>query len=268
MPIKVLLVEDNPTDSALIQRMLAQAGVKDANARSFDVECADYLSITLARLAAGEVDVVLLDLSLPDSQGLKTFTEVRARAAQMPVVVLSGTDDEALAVEAVSQGAQDYLVKGHVDGFSLVRAIRYALERKQAEVQREAALEALKKERDFTFAVLDTLSALVIVLDSEGCIVRFNHACEEMTGYSADEAIGKYLWDLLLLPEEVESVKVVFKSLLTGVLSNQHENYWVAEDGERRLIAWSNTAIRDQQGWVEYVIGTGVDVTRRLQAEE
>ena len=230
MPIKVLLVEDNPTDADLIQRMLAQASIKDASARSFDLECADHLSTALKRLTAGGIDVVLLDLTLPDSQGLKALTEVRTQAAPVPVIVLSGIDDEALAIEAVSQGAQDYLVKGHVDGFSLARAIRYAIERKQAE-------EALKRERDFIFAVLDTLSALVIVLDPEGRIVRFNHACEEMTGYSADEAIGKYLWDLLLLPEEVESVKVVFKSLLTGVLSNQHENYWVAEDGERRLIA-------------------------------
>ncbi len=268
MPIKVLLVEDNPADADLIQRMLAQASIKDANARPFELECADRLSAALKRLTAGEIDVVLLDLSLPDSQGLKAFAEVRTQAAQVPVVVLSGLDDEALAIEAVSQGAQDYLVKGHVDGFSLARAIRYAIERKQAESQREAAREALRRERDFTFAVLDTLSALVIVLDPEGRIVRFNHACEEMTGYSADDAIGKLLWDLLLLPEEVESVRVVFKSMLTGVLSNQHENYWVAEDGERRLISWSNTTIRDRQGQVEYVIGTGVDITRRRQAEE
>jgi two-component system sensor histidine kinase/response regulator len=261
MPIKVLLVEDNPADADLIQHMLAQAGIKDASAGSLDLERADCLSVGLERLIAGGLDVVLLDLSLPDSQGLEAFTQVRTQSPQVPVVVLSGIDDEALAIEAVSKGAQDYLVKGHVDGFSLARAIRYAIERKQAE-------EALRRERDFTFAVLDTLSALVVVLDPEGRIVRFNHACEEMTGYSADEAIGKLLWDLLLLPEEVEPVKVVFKSLLTGVLSNQNESYWVAEDGERRLIAWSNTAIRDQRGQVEYIIGTGVDITRRRHAEE
>jgi two-component system sensor histidine kinase/response regulator len=268
MPIKILLVEDNPADAELIQHMLAQASREDAQASSFGLECADLLSTALERLAAGGIDAVLLDLSLPDSQGLMAFTKVHTQAAHTPVIVLSGMDDEALAVEAVRQGAQDYLVKGHVDGFSLARAIRHAVERKQAESQRETALEALRKERDFTFAVLDTLSALVIVLDSEGRIVRFNHACEEMTGYSGDEAIGKYIWDLLLLPEDVEPIKVVFRSLLTGVLSNQHENYLVAEDGERRLIAWSNTAIRDQQGRVEYIIGTGVDITRRRQAEQ
>jgi two-component system sensor histidine kinase/response regulator len=268
MPIKVLLVEDNPADAELIQHMLTQANRKGADAGSFDVECADHLSTALERLAAGGIDVVLLDLSLPDSQGLMAFIGVRTQAAHVPVIVLGGIDDEALAIEAVSQGAQDYLVKGHVDGFSLARAIRYAIERKQAESQRGAALEALRRERDFTFAVLDRLSALVIVLDPEGRIVRFNHACEETTGYSADEVIGKYMWDLLLLPEEVEPVKVVFKSLLTGVLWNQYENYWVAEDGERRLITWSNATIRDRQGRVEYVVGTGVDVTRRRQAEE
>ncbi len=126
--IKVLLIEDNPGDVCLIRETLAEVrGVR------FDMECVDRLSTGLERLAAGGVDVVLLDLGLPDSLGLDTFTTVNTQALQVPILVLTGLDDEVLAVQAVQQGAQDYLVKGQVDGNLLVRAMRYAIERKRAE---------------------------------------------------------------------------------------------------------------------------------------
>jgi PAS domain S-box-containing protein len=98
--------------------------------------------------------------------------------------------------------------------------------------------------------------------------VRFNRACERTTGYSFDEARGRLLWDLFLIPEEVESVKAVFEELRAGQFPNEYENYWVTKDGRRRLISWSNTALLGADGAVEYVIGTGIDVTDRKQAEE
>ncbi len=134
--INILLIEDSPDDAFLIQEMLAQAG------REFELARADRLSTGLARLAEDGVDVVLLDLGLPDSQGLKTFVKVCAQAPDVPIVVLTGLDDEELAVEAVAQGAQDYLVKGQVEGHLLARAIRYAIERKRME-QREKHLTAV-----------------------------------------------------------------------------------------------------------------------------
>ncbi|MGA9348777.1 MAG: ATP-binding protein [Anaerolineae bacterium] len=132
-PIKVLLIEDNPGDARLIREMLAE--VRGA---AFDVECADHLSTGLEHLAEGGIDVTLLDMSLPDGQGLDTFVCAHTQASGVPIVVLTGLDDEALAVQAVQKGAQDYLVKGRVDGYSLTRAIRYAIERQRAE-------EALKE---------------------------------------------------------------------------------------------------------------------------
>jgi two-component system cell cycle sensor histidine kinase/response regulator CckA len=127
-PINVLLVEDNPGDARLIQEMLAEAG-----GALFDLGCADRLSTGLERLAVGDINVVLLDLGLPDSRGLDTFVRVRTQAPDVPIVVLTGLDDEALAVQAVEAGAQDYLVKGQVDSNPLARALRYAIERKRAE---------------------------------------------------------------------------------------------------------------------------------------
>jgi signal transduction histidine kinase len=126
--MKILLIEDNPGDTRLIREMLAEV-----RSGTLVLECADRLSTGLERLAAGGIDVVLLDLSLPDGQGLDTFVRAHAQTPEVPVVVLTGLDDEALAVQAVREGAQDYLVKGHVDGYSLTRAIRYAIERQRAE---------------------------------------------------------------------------------------------------------------------------------------
>ncbi|MEH2179055.1 GAF domain-containing protein [Nostoc sp.] len=135
-------------------------------------------------------------------------------------------------------------------------------------IERKKTEETLNQERNFISAVLDTVDALVIVLDSQGQIVRFNHACEQITGYSFDEVRGRYSWNLFLPPEEVEPVKAVFDQLRSGQLSNNYENYWVMKDGSRRLIAWSNTILKDYQGCVEYIVGTGIDITNAKRTQQ
>ena len=129
-PIKVLLIEDNPGDARLIREMLAEA-----RGTPTEVECADHLSPGLKRLAAGDIDVLLLDLSLPDGQGLDVCMRARREAPDAPIVVLTGLDDEVMAARTLQIGAQDYLVKGQVDSRLLLRSIRYAIERKQAQEQ-------------------------------------------------------------------------------------------------------------------------------------
>jgi len=130
------------------------------------------------------------------------------------------------------------------------------------------AEKAIARERDFTSAVLSTVGALVVVLDTEGRIVRFNRACEHSTGYAFDEVKGVPFWDIFLIPEETEAVKAVFAELRAGQFPNEHENYWVAKDGTLRFIHWSNTALCSADGSVEYVIAAGNDVTDRRKAEE
>jgi PAS domain S-box-containing protein len=137
--------------------------------------------------------------------------------------------------------------------------------------ERNLTEESLKQERNFISAVLDTVSALVIVLDSEGRIVRFNQACERTTGYSFEEVRGRYFWNLFLPPEEVEPTKAIFDHLITGNKLKEYENYWITKDGSQRLIAWSSTILQDYEGAVEYIIGTGIDITetqRGKQAEQ
>ena len=129
--IHVLLVEDNPGDARLIRRMLADATAGGPDSPPFDVTCVDTLAGGVRSVHAGKSDVILLDLSLPDSQGLSTLARMQAAAPAVPVVVLTGLADESAALAAVQNGAQDYLVKGHVDPYALSNSIRYARERKQ-----------------------------------------------------------------------------------------------------------------------------------------
>jgi DNA-binding NarL/FixJ family response regulator len=125
-----LLVEDNPGERRFLQELLKnQTGTGDL----FQVECTERLATAILRLGVGDIDVILLDLSLPDSQGEETFAKVKACAPDVAIVVLSGLDDEAMALRMVKGGAQDYVPKRQVNADMLARTIRYAIERKRVE---------------------------------------------------------------------------------------------------------------------------------------
>jgi PAS domain S-box-containing protein len=133
--------------------------------------------------------------------------------------------------------------------------------------RQKKAEEDLTKEHDFVSTVLDTVGSMVLVLTRDGRIVRFNRTCEEVSGYSFEEVRERFVWDFLIPPEQVEGVKNVFSALTAGMFPNKHENCWIAKDGQRRLIAWTNTALPAAEGSVEYVIATGIDITARRNAE-
>ena len=137
--VKILLIEDNQADARLIRVLLSRS--RDI---FFEVEHAPNLAAGLARLSRGDIDMVLLDLMLPDSRDLETFDQVYAHDPDVPVVVLSGLSDVSLGIKAVQEGAQDYLVKGEVDGPSLERSIRYSIERQRMRSDQEHATMELQ----------------------------------------------------------------------------------------------------------------------------
>jgi signal transduction histidine kinase len=141
--IKILLIDDNPGDAKLIKTMLQEAVTGDFFNTLFELRYSEKLSTGLKYINECEIDVILLDLYLQESQGMETFYKTQEKASMLPIIVLTGLDDEKLALQALHEGAQDYLVKGELDNNLLVRSIRYAIERKKVEEDKEKMNEIL-----------------------------------------------------------------------------------------------------------------------------
>jgi PAS domain S-box-containing protein len=130
------------------------------------------------------------------------------------------------------------------------------------------AEESLQEERNVLSAILDIVGALIVVLDPDGRIVRFNRSCEETTGYSFAEVRGRYVWDLFLMPEEVDNFKSIFQQPNSAQPRGDYETYWLKRDGTPRLITWSSTILAGKNGETSHVIVTGIDITERKRLEK
>jgi diguanylate cyclase (GGDEF)-like protein/PAS domain S-box-containing protein len=178
--IKVLLlVEDNPADARLLREMFNEQGAH--NTELIHVEC---VSEAEKYLETGAVDIIVLDLGLPDAQGMGAVRRTHVAAPRVPLVVLTGLDDELVAAEALQEGAQDYLIKGQIDARGLLRSLRYAVERKVAE-------EALFLEKERAQVTLNSIGDAVACTDTSGNISFLNLIAEKMTGWSSEDAAGR-----------------------------------------------------------------------------
>ncbi|KKL17770.1 hypothetical protein LCGC14_2482210, partial [marine sediment metagenome] len=231
----VLLVEDSRTDARLITKMLAAAPGK-----GLVVESVNTLSAGLGRLSAGGVDIVLLDLNLPDSHGLDTVRSTTAHAPDMPIVVMTSSDDETLAAKAVGEGAQDYLVKGQVDSARLLRAMRYAIERKRA---RQAIVAS---EARFHSMIRDNADGIVVV-DRAGLVRYLNPAARSLFGPEAERMLGQP-FELPITAGEATEVEI-------------------AGLGGTVAVAAMRVAEMDWEGEAAHIVSLR-DVTARTRAEE
>src|SRR6267378_1177954 len=181
MPAKILLIENDRAAAKEIRAALAAAG-----GASFDMEWVRQLSEGIERLSKKGIAAVLLELFLPDSQGLETFDKLFIAAPDIPILIFGGNSNEALAKEAVARGAQDYLLAGHLDSYSLPRALRNAIERKAVE-------DALYIEKERAVVTLNSIGDAVLCTDISGNITYLNLVAETMTGWCREEATGKPL---------------------------------------------------------------------------
>jgi len=181
----VLLVEDNPGDALLLRRMFREEGF-----RGMEVVHVESMREAKICLAANAIDIVLLDLGLPDAHGLDALRQARIASPHMPLVVLSGLDDDSVALQAMQEGAQDYLTKGQIEPRELLRAMRYAVERKVIE-------ETLFTEKERAQVTLDSIGDGVVCADIEGNITFLNLVAETLTGWSFLEVNGRPIAEVL-----------------------------------------------------------------------
>jgi diguanylate cyclase (GGDEF)-like protein/PAS domain S-box-containing protein len=181
----LLLVEDNPGDARLLREMFNEEGW-----RNIELMRAETMVEAERILRLRWVDAILLDLGLPDVQGLGAVRRAHAAAPRIPLVVLTGLDDESLAGQALKEGAQDYLIKGQIEMRGLIRALRYAIERKSME-------EALFVEKERAQVTLNCIGDAVVCTDITGNISFLNLVAEKMTGWSRQEAAGRPIAEVL-----------------------------------------------------------------------
>ena len=255
----ILLVEDNPGDVDLIREYLgdSSAGLQ------FAVTQCDSLASALERLRSDTVDVILLDLGLPDSQGLETFMKMHEHVPSIPVIVLTGLDDMELSLQAVKAGAADFLTKGRVDGDILMRAIRYAIER-------TASLAQLKEEKNTAQRYLDIAGVMMVAIDQTGDVVLVNKKACEILGHTEGEILGKNWFDNFLPTRYREEISSLSGRLLAGDSKQDqyHENPILTRTGEERWISWTNTVVTDANGTITGHLSSGEDITERKRAQE
>jgi PAS domain S-box-containing protein len=253
--IRVLLVEDNPADVVMLREALARDPLS-----SFQLVLAERLSQGLGRLQEQRVDAMLLDLGLPDSQGLATFEAVNRQAPEVPVVVLSGLLDEQVAVQAVQAGAQDYLVKGPSGWDIVARAIRYAIERQQA--------RATLRAREQHFRALIEQSADAIALLTADCTILYeSQAATRILGFRQEELVGHSISEFLH-PDDHTFCDELFGQVLqqprTPIITQFRLRH---TDGTWRWVEATATDLLDEPS-VHAIVMNYRDITARKQAEE
>ena len=134
--------------------------------------------------------------------------------------------------------------------------------------QLDQAQEMLVKERNFVSAILETTGALVVLFDGQGRFIRINDAFEKTTGFSIIDIVGKFFWDVLLVPEDVKHIKEIFNKITGGEFPVEYQSKIISRDSKHRSIVWSMTALKEEKGPIEYIIGSGIDITDSLKARE
>jgi len=255
LQIRILLLEDNDADVILLQEAL-----RDDPLAAFECQVTDRLSVGMRLAQEQRFDAVLLDLGLPDSQGLATFEKMHVCIPALPIVVLSGVSDEQLAIQAVQAGAQDYLVKG-MDGFRVAaRAIRYAIER----YKMQAALHA--SEHRFR-ALIEHNSDAIIMVSGAGEILYESPATSRIMGYEPAERVGHDAFELLH-PEERERFFELFSQLVRQPeISMTAQFRQIHKNGTVRWAEGTATNLLNEPD-VQAVIVNYRDITERKRAEE
>jgi diguanylate cyclase (GGDEF)-like protein/PAS domain S-box-containing protein len=257
----VLLIEDEPDEARLIREML-----NDPNSGVFELAHVESMSDAEKHLAGQSVDIVLLDIGLADPTGLEAVKRVRAAAARVSIVLLSSAEDEQIAVQAIQEGAQDYLIKGQIEPRELMRALLNAAERKIID-----EVQFVEKER--AQATLDSIGDAVICTDAADNITFLNHVAETMTGWPLKDAAGRQMAETIQIVDAITR-KPIKDPMAKAASQNRKgdlpfNSVLISRDGSEVSIEDSVAPIHDREGHVTgaVIVFRDVSATRALEEE-
>ncbi|HMK36437.1 MAG TPA: sigma 54-interacting transcriptional regulator [Desulfomonilaceae bacterium] len=257
--VRLLLVEDNFVDVLCLKEAL-----EEAKGTHFVVSHVEILAEARERLEKEDYHVVVLDLGLPDSQGLETFEEVRDVAPTLPIVVLSGLDDETLAMEAVRKGAQDYILKSKFDSYYLSRSINYAIERCRLLTDQKKAEQALRLSEQRFRAIFEGAEDYIFVKDRSSKYINVNPAVEKLFGLPASEIIGRRYEDLFGEDGSKHSREADLRVLQGESIEAEHTR---KVHGTPRTFLDTQVPLRNDSGEIVSILCMSRDISERRGIE-
>ncbi len=257
--IRILLIEDNPGDARLIRAYLGEQS--DVSVR---LEHVDTLSTGLERLENGDIDVVLLDLGLPDSRGLDTFRQAFQQCPAVPIVVLTGAPVMEQALEAVREGAADYLFKGRLDAPLLTRAIRFAKER----AARRLANRRLEQSEQRFRSLVETTSDWIWSTDQAGTYTYSSPRVKDLLGYEPEEVVGKTLFDFVAPGEKARWSALVRQNMAQATPLARCEHTNLHKYGRHVILETNATPVVDAKGQLLGYRGIDRDITEFKEAQD
>ena len=251
----VVLVEDNPGDARLMSEYL-----KESSDISIDLKVIGTLNAAIKYLSSNNADAILLDLSLPDSQGLETLNKINKQFQNIPIIVLTGNDDKENAINALKYGAQDYLSKKHINAELIARTIRYSIERKHSE-------EKLKESEEKYKALYDNVPLAYQSLNSEGFIIDVNPMWLKTMGYEREEVTGKWFGSFLH-EDNVDIFKTNFSTLKKCGSASNISFKLKKKNGDNIYISLEGVVAINPDGTFRQTYCTFKDITEQRALEE
>jgi len=251
--IRIILVEDNPGDAIIIQEML-----KEIYDNQFDLHRFQRVDEGLKHLNE-DFDIMLLDLNLPDSQGIETFNTMNNHAPELPIIILTGLIDEELAINIVSEGAQDYLVKGQIDKQLLSRSIKYSIERKHIEID-------LRNSEEKYRLMVEKIESGLFLINSKNEISYVNRQMADMLGYRMDDLINQDVFNFIQ-----KKCRDVFKKHLkvnNRGIGQTYEIQFLNKNGSPLWVLMSTSPLHKLTGEYIGAISIMTDITARKGMEK
>jgi PAS domain S-box-containing protein len=251
--IKVLQVDDDEIDIRLAKRALA----KSSGAAKFNVDAVGCLSEAIGHLKTSQYDVILLDLGLPDSSGIETVQKVCQASPNIPIVVLTGLEDEETGLKAIKSGAADYLVKGPMMETSLVKTALYAIERKKVAEKLQVAEERYR-------TIFENSAVAITMADEQERLISWNKFTEDLLGFTKEDL---HLKPVMSLYPEAEWAKIRTHDIRQKGMPHHLETKMLKKDGDVIDVDISISVLKDSEGRVTSSVAVTKDITERKEAE-